>query len=195
MPIDLSYDYIAAFQKLEDILPYKQYNSGAKVEHNSVYSNKIENTNPVLCLEYDILNYDGFGIKRGFYEIRPNSEYTFLMFIQAGKIKAKIPVVSHSLISEYGSDYEWGDKKKKKNSKNDTPVRLMNSNDIVSPQRIVPKLTDKQKKKREKQFKKGIDPIEYIHSDVRIEYDEKTSNYIIIWEKYNTRVIGVLKLK
>lgn len=195
MPIDLSYDYIASFQKLEDVVPYKQYKSGARVEHNSVYTNKEENTNPVLRLEYDVLNNDGFGIKRGFYEIRPDSEYTYLMFIQAGEIKAKIPVLSHSLISEYGDDYEWADKKKKKNSKNDTPARLMNANDIVSPKKITPQLTEKQKKKREKQFKKGIDPIEYIHSSVKMEYDEKLLSYVIIWEKYNTRVIGVLKVK
>ena len=61
MPIDFEadniYNYIATFQRLEDILPYKQYSSGAKTEDNTIYSDKSPaNTNPVLLLEYDILN-------------------------------------------------------------------------------------------------------------------------------------------
>ncbi len=196
MPIDMSYDYIAVFQRLEDVLPYRQMKSGAKDGDSTIYSdNAPANTNPVLRLEYDILNKDGFGLKRGFYEIRPDSDYTYLMFIQAGQIKAKIPVISQELISKYGNDYEWQDKKKKKDSPNSIPTRLSNSNNIVSPKGITPILTDKEKKKRDKKYKKGIDPIEHIHSSVKIEYDKEISSYIIIWEKYNTRITGQLKLE
>ena len=67
MPVDISYDYIALYKTIDEMLPYKQYNSGARVEDNSLYQNKKVNTNPVLRLEYDILNKDGFGLKRGFY--------------------------------------------------------------------------------------------------------------------------------
>ena len=81
MPIDIHYDYIAFYQKLEDVVPYRQYKSGARVEHNSIYSdNSSLNTNPILRLENDILNKDGYGLKRGFYEIRPDDEYLFLKF-------------------------------------------------------------------------------------------------------------------
>ncbi len=192
----MSYDYIAVFQRLEDVLPYRQMKSGAKDGDSTIYSdNAPANTNPVLRLEYDILNKDGFGLKRGFYEIRPDSDYTYLMFIQAGQIKAKIPVISQELISKYGNDYEWQDKKKKKDSPNSIPTRLSNSNNIVSPKGITPILTDKEKKKRDKKYKKGIDPIEHIHSSVKIEYDKEISSYIIIWEKYNTRITGQLKLE
>ncbi len=195
MAIDLSYDYIAAFRTIDEVLPYKQYNSGAKVENNAIYSTEKINTNPVLRLEYDILNSDGFGIKRGFYEIRPDGDYTYLMFIQSGKVKAKIPVISTESISEYGHDYEWADKKKTKDTLNSNPSRISDVNTVVLPDKIPPPLTEKQKKKRKKDFKKGIDPLEYIHSEVKMQYDETLLSYVIIWEKYNTRVIGVLKLK
>ena len=204
MPIDMSYDYIASFQRLEDVLPYRQMKSGAKVEDNTIYTDKIPaNSNPVLRLEYDILNKDGFGLKRGFYEIRPDSGYAYLMFIQAGQIKAKIPVISHELISKYGNDYEWPDSKKHfwekgffgNNKPNSNPVRLSEENDIVSPKKYTPALTDREKKRRDKKYKKGIDPIEHIHSSVKMEYDKEISSYIIIWEKYNTRITGHLKLE
>lgn len=195
MPIDLSYDYIAGFKTIDEVLPYRQYNSGARAEDNAIYSTEKINTNPVLRLEYDILNTDGFGIKRGYYEVRPDSDYTYLMFIQSGRIKAKIPVISTELISEYGHDYEWADKKKTKNTPNSNPGRISDVNTVVLPQKITPPLTEKQKKKRKKDFKKGIDPLEYIHSEVKLKYDEEISSYIIIWEKYNTRVIGLLKLR
>ncbi len=203
MPIDFQandiYNLIATFQRTEDVLPYRQSKSGAKVEDNALYSDgKKENTNPVLRLEYDILNKHGFGLKRGFYEIRPDSEYTYLMFIQAGQIKAKIPVISYELISKYGNDYEWPDKKKKhfweKSVPNSNPVSLSEENTVVSPKRIEPVLTDRERKKRYKKYKKGIDPLEHIHSVVKMEYDKEISGYVIIWEKYNTRVTGLLKL-
>lgn len=201
MPLDISYDYIASFRTIDEVLPYKQYTSGAKVEDNVIYQNKNVNTNPVLRLEYDIINKEGFGIKRGFYEIRPDKDFTYLMFIQSGRIKAKIPVISRELISNYGSDYEWKDKKqgffdRMINGKKSPDIqggRITEENTIVSPKKIMPELSDKEKKKRKKRFKKGIDPIEHIHSKVEMKYDEEIKNYIIIWEKYNTRVIGVVK--
>lgn len=204
MPIDFQadniYNYIAFFQRIEDVLPYKQSKSGAKDGDNSIYADgSKENTNPVLRLEYDILNKDGYGLKRGFYEIRPDADFTYLMFIQAGQIKAKIPVISQELISTYGSDYEWPDKKKKhfweKSAQNSNPVRLSEENDIVSPKKAEPVLTDKERKRRERKYKKGIDPIEHIHSSAEMKYDKELKSYIIIWEKYNTRVTGQLKLE
>lgn len=196
MPVDISYDYIALYKTIDEVLPYKQYTSGAKAEDNTLYLNKKVNTNPVLRLEYDILNKDGYGLKKGFYEIRPDMDYTYLMFIQAGKIKAKIPVIKNERISNYGNDYEWPDKKKRdKNSLNSNPARLTEENTVVSPDKITPKLTDREKRKRERKYKKGIDPIEYIHSKVWMEYDSEIQSYIVIWEKYNTKVTGILKLK
>ncbi len=196
MPVYISYDYIALYKTIDEVLPYKQYTSGAKAEDNTLYLNKKVNTNPVLRLEYDILNKDGYGLKKGFYEIRPDMDYTYLMFIQAGKIKAKIPVIKNERISNYGNDYEWPDKKRRdKNSLNSNPARLTEENTVVSPDKITPKLTDREKRRRERKYKKGIDPIEYIHSKVWMEYDSEIQSYIVIWEKYNTKVTGILKLK
>ncbi len=196
MPVDISYDYIALYKTIDEVLPYKQYNSGAKAGDSALYLNKKVNTNPILRLEYDILNKEGFGLKKGFYEIRPDMDYNYLMFIQSGKIKAKIPVIKNERISDYGNDYEWPDKKKKgKNHPNSNGQRITEENTVVSPEKFTPKFSEKEKKKRERKYKKGIDPAEYIHSETRLEYDTKTQSYIVIWEKYNTRVTGVLKMK
>lgn len=192
----IAFDYIGNFQRTKDVLPYKQYSSGAKNDDTSLYRNPVpSNSNPVLLLEFDILNNEGFGLKRGFYEIRPDGDYTFLMFIQAGEIKAKIPVISSGLISHYGSDYEWPDKKDKKLAPKFSSTRLTEENDIVSSKNITPALTDKQLKKRDYKYKKGLDPIEHIHSKVEMTFDKELQSYVVVWEKYNTRVTGVLKLK
>ena len=53
--------------------------------------------------------------------------------------------------------------------------------------------TDKELKKREKKYKKGEDPLTYFHSNVYMEYDNENNLYKIFWEKYNTRLIGVIK--
>lgn len=194
MFIDCPNIQIAHYQTINEVLPYKQYKAGTKDKDKPVYQNPLESSsNPVLTLEFDILNKDGFGLKRGYYEIATNPEFTFLMFVQQGKIKAKIPVIKHELINEYGSDFEWGDdtdKETPNNASKDLTTGIM-----VSSKKIMTKIySEKELKRRQKKYKKGMDPSLYFHAKTYIEYDKELNLYKVVWEKYNTRLTAVMKI-
>lgn len=195
MLIDCDYNLISMWRSIDEVIPYSQNKSGAKDGDKPVYKNPLpSSSNPVLALEFDILNEDGFGLKRGYYEIAVNEEYTCLMFIQANKIKAKIPIIKQELINEYGTDYEWPDEKDKKTptAENNNPANEIS----LASKKIYQKIyTEKELKKRKEKYKKGMDPNFYFHSKVYLEYDKENDLYKVIWEKYNTRFIGIMKVK
>ena len=194
MFIDCDNDLIAAWRTLDEVLPYSQYKSGAMDNDNPIYKYPTESTsNPILTLEFDILNKDGFGLKRGYYEIGVDEDYSYLMFIEAGYIKAKIPVIRQEVIESAGGDFEWSEDKSKNtpNTASKNPENMIK----VSSRRIYKHpFTDKELKKRKEKYKKGMDPLTYFHSKAYMEYDEELKAYKVIWEKYNTRLIGVIKL-
>ena len=194
MFIDCNHTQIALYQTIDEILPNKQYKSGAKDKDKPVYQNNLSpSSNPVLTLEFDILNSDGFGLKRGYYEIATNPEFTYLMFVQQGKIKAKIPVIKHELINEYGSDFEWGDEKDKETPNEAT--KDLTTGVMVSSKKIMTKIySEKEKKRRQKKYKKGMDPSLYFHAKTYMEYDKELNLYKVVWEKYNTRLTAVMKI-
>ena len=194
MFIDCPNIQIAHYQTIDEVLPYKQYKAGTKDKDKPVYQNPLESSsNPVLTLEFDILNKDGFGLKRGYYEIATNSEFTFLMFVQQGKIKAKIPVIKHELINEYGSDFEWGDDTDKETPNNAS--KDLTTGVMVSSKKIMTKIySEKELKRRQKKYKKGMDPSLYFHAKTYIEYDKELNLYKVVWEKYNTRLTAVMKI-
>lgn len=194
MFIDCPNIQIAHYQTIDEVLPYKQYKAGTKDKDKPVYQNPLESSsNPVLTLEFDILNKDGFGLKRGYYEIATNPEFTFLMFVQQGKIKAKIPVIKHELINEYGSDFEWGDDTDKETPNNAS--KDLTTGVMVSSKKIMTKIySEKELKRRQKKYKKGMDPSLYFHAKTYIEYDKELNLYKVVWEKYNTRLIAVMKI-
>lgn len=194
MFIDCPNIQIAHYQTINEVLPYKQYKAGTKDKDKPVYQNPLESSsNPVLTLEFDILNKDGFGLKRGYYEIATNPEFTFLMFVQQGKIKAKIPVIKHELINEYGSDFEWGDDTDKETPNNAS--KDLTTGVMVSSKKIMTKIySEKELKRRQKKYKKGMDPSLYFHAKTYIEYDKELNLYKVVWEKYNTRLTAVMKI-
>ncbi len=194
MSIDCDYNLIAAWRSIEDVMPYPQYKSGARDNDKPVYLvPQSSSSNPVLTLEFDILNSWGYGLKRGYYEIAVDSEFSYLMFVQSGEIKAKIPVIAREVINEYGGDFEWGDDKDK-SMPNSASYNLEEGVMISSKAIFKETYTEGELKRRKKKYQKGLDPSNYFHSAVRMEYDEELSLYKIIWEKYNTRVIGIMKI-
>lgn len=194
MIIDCDYSLIAAWRSIEDVMPYPQYKSGTKDNDKPVYTDMTESSsNPVLTLEFDILNEWGYGLKRGYYEIAVDSDFSYLMFVQSGTIKAKIPVVSREVINEYGGDYEWGEDKDK-SMPNSASYNLEEGVMISSKAVFKEQYTAKELARRKKKYQKGQDPSTYFHSTVKMVYDNELSLYKIIWEKYNTRVIAVMKI-
>ena len=194
MPIDFNHVQIAEWRTIDEVLPYTQYKSGAYDNDNPAYKYSEESTsNPILALEYDILNKDGFGLKRGYYEVGTDENFSCLYFVESGKIKAKIPVIKKEVINQSGSDFEWLEDKSK-NSPNTSSQNLNMGIKVSSRKTYKPPFTDKELKKRKQKYKKGQDPMTYFHSKVYMEYNTETDAYTVIWEKYNTRLIGVIKI-
>ena len=74
--------------------PQEIYPSGEKDEEKIInkYAPKGQNA-PILTLQEDIINDEGYGLKKGFYNIYPDKYLDFLLIYQSGKLKAKIPVI------------------------------------------------------------------------------------------------------
>lgn len=108
-------DTIAYFYKEEDIFPYKRYKSGTIEGKEGIYeAPTASNPYPLLILESDIVNSQGYGLKRGFYEIKPNETLDFLLIYQAKTLKAKIPVVTVEQINKNPPKKEKISEKRKK---------------------------------------------------------------------------------
>ncbi len=181
---------------IDEVLPYPQYQSGAREEQKPVYKDyKDPSSNPVLILEFDILNKDGFGLKKGYYEIATDSEYKTLMFVESGNIKAKIPVIKEEMIDNYQKDWEWQEEEKRGFLKSSNkPKTTSEEIPVYSKDVYKEKLTEKEAKKRKNKYKKGQDPRTYFHSKCYMEYDNENDLYKVIWEKYHIRLIGIIKL-
>ena len=194
MLIDCDTNLIAAWRSIEDVLPYPQYKAGTRPDQQGIYEDKKDpSSNPILILEFDILNEHGYGLKNGFYELAVDSEYKFLMFVQAGNIMAKIPVVSHSLINESGLDYEWHDDKDK-STPNEASKDLTEGIMVSSKKIYTKKFSEKEEKRRKKKYQKGQDPLTHFHSKAYMEYDKELRAYKVFFEKYNTRIMGIMKI-
>ncbi len=117
-------DAIAYFYKEEDIFPYKRYTSGTIEGQGGIYTAKTaSNPYPLLMLESDIINSQGYGLKKGFYEIKPDKTLDFLLIYQAKALKAKVPVISVEQINKNPEKKEKisEKRKKKKYKKGESP--------------------------------------------------------------------------
>ena len=94
MPIDLNSNLIAyQFDKNQYTLNPVEI-SGEKDEDKFDFDKlKYSSFNPaLLVIENDIINKNGYGLKKGFYNVTTDKYLDFLYILQQGKLKAKIPV-------------------------------------------------------------------------------------------------------
>ncbi len=112
-------DVIAYFYNEEDIFPYKRYKSGIIEGQEGIYTSQTaSNPYPLLVLENDIINSQGYGLKKGFYEIIPDKTLDFLLIYQSKVLKAKVPVITVEQIDKNPLKKEKiSDKKKKRKYK------------------------------------------------------------------------------
>ncbi len=81
--------------QIDLIASVKPSESGVKEGTTGIYKTEVkENNFPLLILKSNIINSDGYGLKRGFYEVRPDKYYEFLVLSQSGEMKAKIPIIN-----------------------------------------------------------------------------------------------------
>ena len=148
--------------------PKEIYYSGEKDETKLIdkYSNRKEL--PVLVLEDDIVNQEGYGLKKGFYNIVPDEYNDFLLIYQTGKLKAKVPVVNMKVIETTNPKQE-------------------------KPKKMSQRAFKKKQEKEYRKFLKGINPEEYDYKTVEIQYIHEQSAWLIIYKTNNLELAGIIK--
>ncbi len=154
------------FQK-DQFTPKPVHKSGEKDGDSAIYSTKTpENT--VLILEDDIINPEGLGLKKGFYNIMPDKYLDNLLIYQAGILKAKVPVVKMKVI-------ETNNPKQQKVKK-------------MSASRYQKKL-EKEKRK----YFKGLNPDEIDYKTAQIRYIKEQNAWLIIYNSNIVELLGIIK--
>ena len=150
-------------------VPKEVYVSGEKEETKLIdkyTSNK--NGAPVLTLEEDIVNSKGFGLRKGFYSVKPDKYLDFLMLYQAGELKAKIPVVDMKI-------YETINPKQEK-------IKKMSAKKYAQ-----------QQEKEYRKYMNGKNPDEVEWSEVNIYKLKERNSWIIIYNSNIIQLSGVIK--
>ncbi len=149
--------------------PNSVYPSGEKDETKLIdkYSPNKQ-ASAVLILEDDIINKDGYGLKKGFYNICPDKYLDFLLIYQGGKLKAKIPVIKTEVFETL-------------NTKQFKPEKMSYS-----------KFKRKQEKEYRKYFK-GENPVELEWREAEIIYIDEQKAWLILYNFNNIRLIGLIK--
>ncbi len=149
--------------------PNEIYYSGEKEETKLIdkYSNR--NELPILILEDDIINSQGYGLKKGFYNILPDEYKDFLLIYQTGQLKAKIPVV------EIKSTPAINSKQQK-------------------PKKMSQRAYKKYKEKEYRKYLNGINPDEFEYTEVEIQYISENKAYLIKYKTNTYELSGIIKL-
>ncbi len=162
---------LISYYSVEEVLPHPQYQSGEKAGENPIYKYSAPaKTYPILTLEEDILFSDGRGIKKGFYQTVLSDDCNFIVLIESGAVKAKIPVVSieqrkHVEPTKQKVERKW---RKPPEGKQYKPPQPLKNN-------------------------KGVDKSDFIYLKASMYYDVDNNSYILIYERGNTKAVGVIK--
>lgn len=142
--------------------------SGEKEETKLIdkYSNRKEL--PVLILEDDIVNSEGYGLKRGFYNVIADEHKDFLLIYQTGKLKAKVPVVKITVTPSSNTKQQ-------------------------KPKKMSQKAYKKHQEKERQKYAKGINPDEYEYHNAEIKYNPQKNAWIIIYRSNNIELSGIIK--
>lgn len=160
----IAYEYFK-----DNFTPKEVYTSGKKDETslNDIYNKNVKD-NAVLILEDDIINDDGYGLKKGFYNVKPDKYMEFLLIYQSGKIKAKIPVVN----LEFFESIE---------PKQDKPKRMSHKRYL------------KELEKEKRKYYNGENPEEIDYKEVKIHYINDQKIYVLIYTTEHVELTGIVK--
>ncbi len=145
--------------------------SGERDETKVLSNDKLkysEKDPAILVLENDIVNSKGYGLKKGFYTIEPDKYLDFLLIYQAGKLKAKIPVVKVEVLETLNPKQQ--------------KVKKMSYKKF---------LIEQEKEKRK--YYKGENPAEFDYKKAQIHYIDEQNSYVIIYNSKIIELTGVIK--
>lgn len=161
----IAYEY-----KKDQFVPQEVYSSGKKDENNLInkYS-PTDKTLAILTLKEDIIDSNGYGLKKGFYNVIPDKYLDFLLVYQSGKLKAKVPVVKMEVF------------------------------ETLNPrQHKVKKMSAKKyAREQEKEYRKylnGENPDDVDWSEVEMYKMQELNSWMIIYNSNNIQLCGVIKL-
>lgn len=162
----IAYEYFKNQYTLNPIYP-----SGEKEEDTIInkYGLGLKEL-PVLIIEEDIINDEGRGLKKGYYNILPDKYLDFFLIYQSGKLKAKVPIIETVVIESTQAK-----------AKQEKPKRM-------SEARYRKKLEKEQRK-----YFKGENPAEIEFQEVEIIYNKELSAYLIIYYSNNLELKGIIK--
>ena len=151
-------------------VPKEVYPSGQREETQFIdkYSNGAELA--VLILEDDIINSDGYGLKKGFYNVRADKYLDYILIYQAGELKAKVPVLER---------------------------HVETTDEMVKTQKPKKMSERAYRKYQEKEYRKylyGQNPNEVEYKNAKIEYVADSDAWLIIYSHNNIELIGIIKL-
>ena len=144
--------------------------SGERDENKNVDKYAFsKNNGAVLVLEDDIINDEGYGLKKGFYNVVEDKYLDFLYIYQQGKIKAKVPVAH----IEYFESANVETKQK--------PKKMSYS-----------KFLKEQEKERQK-YIMGLNPNNVDYKEAQIRYIDEDKSYLLIYNHNNIELTGIIK--
>ncbi len=159
---------LIAYEYAKDqFTPYAVTKSGEKDEDKAIYKNPAKE-NTVLILEDDIINSEGFGLKKGFYNIMPDKYMDNLLIYQKGALKAKIPVINMKVIAT--------------NTPKQQKIKKMS---YARYQRHL--------KKEQEKYYKGENPSEIDYKKAKIQYINEQKAWVIIYNSNIVELTGIIK--
>ena len=150
-------------------VPKEVYTSGEKEETGLI--NKYSGDNlpsTVLIIEDDLINEEGYGLKKGFYNVKPDKYLDFLLIYESGKLKAKVPVVE---------------------------VHFHEAADAATtkPKKMSYRKYKKQQQKEYRKYLKGENPSEINWTSAEIHYIEEQNARILVYNSNNVEIAGIIK--
>ena len=158
---------------IDQLRPYKGTVSGEREHQKPSYNNGPPSTKyPILALEDNIADDEGRGLKKGFYEIRISENKDFLLFVQSGITKAKVPVIFYE------------------------SYKKPEQEDVLSDKELAKKMRKEAKKARKEAYKyrRGENPKDIIFSDVKMYFDNQNACWVVIWEADESKAIGCFRI-
>ena len=122
----------------------------------------------VLVLEDDIINSEGYGLKKGFYNVKTDKYMDFLLIMQSGQIKAKVPVLKVEVIETIN------------------PVQF-------KPQKMSWKKYQKQQEKEYRKYLDGENPNNVDFKTAQLLRLDDDNSFLLIYNTGSVEVSGIIK--
>ena len=159
----IAYEYYRNPYVLNDITT-----SGEKDETRLTNRYSYGKNATVLAIRDDIINPEGYGLKKGFYNICPDEFSEFLLIYQSGELKAKIPVIKMERVQ----------------SENDGKQKVKKMSQSAYNRKL---------RKEQKKYMKGENPNTVDYSEADIEYIREKDAWVIMYKNPTVTLYGMIK--